>query len=84
MDTINYSVLRGNLASIFDKVNENHSPIIVTRQKGKPSVIISLEDFKSYEETAYLMAGPPNFKCLNKAINEIEQNKVTRQELSYL
>jgi len=53
MDTISYSSFRANLATTLDRVNDNHKPIIVTRQKGKPAVVISLEDFQAYEETAY-------------------------------
>lgn len=33
---------------------------------------MSLEDFKSYEETAYLMASPKNAARLNQAISEVE------------
>lgn len=42
-----------NLASTLDKVYDDHKPVLITRQKGKPAVLISLEDFQSYEETAY-------------------------------
>jgi antitoxin YefM len=81
MNTLNYSSLRSNLASVLDKVNDDHSPVIVTRQNGKAAVIISLEDFKSYEETAYLMASPKNAKRLNDAIAEIEAGKILRHDL---
>ena len=78
MDTISYSNFRSRLANILDKVNEDHVPIMITRQNGKPAVIISLEDFKSYEETAYLMASPKNAARLNQAIAEIEAGKTVR------
>jgi antitoxin YefM len=54
---------------------------MITRQNGKPAVIISLEDFKSYEETAYLMASPKNAMRLNQAIAEIEAGNSVRHEL---
>lgn len=53
-----YTDIKRNLAAAIDKVNEDHTPIIITRRKGKPVVLMSLEDFKSYEETDYLMASP--------------------------
>jgi antitoxin YefM len=71
MEVLSYSALRANLASTLDKVNEDHIPILITRQQGKTAVIMSLEDFKSYEETAYLMATPKNAERLNQAIAEI-------------
>jgi antitoxin YefM len=81
MDTINYSTFRSNLASVLDKVNDDHVPVLVTRQNGKPAVILSLEDYKSFEETAYLMASPNNALRLNQAIAEVEAGKAVQHEL---
>lgn len=81
MNTINYSLLRNNLASVLDKVNDDHMPMIITRQNGKAAVILSLEDFKSYEETFYLMASPKNAQRLQEAITEVESGKVTDHNL---
>ncbi|PPD50142.1 MAG: type II toxin-antitoxin system prevent-host-death family antitoxin [Methylobacter sp.] len=81
MDTISYSNFRSHLAKILDKVNDDHVPIIITRQNGKPAVLISLEDYKSYEETAYLMASPKNAARLNQAIAEIEAGKTAQHPL---
>lgn len=81
MDTINYSTLRSNLASVLDKVNDDHNPVLVTRQNGKPAVILSLEDYKSFEETAYLMASPVNAQRLNQAIAEVEEGKAVIHDL---
>src|SRR3990167_2486518 len=75
MDTMSYSSFRSHLVSTLDKVNDNHKPILITRQNGKPAVVISLEDFQAYEETAYLMASPKNAERLNEAISEIEAGK---------
>lgn len=81
METINYSAFRGHLAKTLDKVNENHNPILITRQNGKPAVVMSLEDFESYEETAYLMASPTNVKRLNRAIQQLESGQGIARKL---
>lgn len=75
MDTLSYSAFRSHLANAMDKVNEDHKPILITRQNGKPAVVMSLEDFKSYEETAYLMASPKNAERLNKAIVQLKSGQ---------
>jgi len=75
MDTLSYSAFRSQLASVLDKVNDDHKPVLITRQSGKPAVVMSLEDFQSYQETAYLMASPKNAERLNQAIEEIEAGK---------
>jgi antitoxin YefM len=81
MDTISYSAFRSQLASTLDKVNDDHKPILITRQNGKPAVVISLEDFQAYEETAYLMASPKNAERLNQAIMEVAAGKTIPHKL---
>lgn len=81
MDTISYSSFRSHLASILDKVNGDHKPIMITRQNGKAAVVMSLEDFHAYEETAYLMASPKNAERLNQAVAEIESGKTVQHGL---
>lgn len=81
MDTMSYSTFRAHLASTLDKVNDDHKPILITRQNGKPAVVISLEDFQAYEETAYLMASPKNAERLNQAIAQVEAGKVVEKGL---
>jgi len=72
INTISYSEFRANLAKTLDKVNEEHAPVLITRDNGKSVVVVSLEDFKAYEETVYLMASPENTSRLNRAIAQIE------------
>ena len=81
MYTMSYSLFRSQLASTLDKVNDDHNPVMITRQNGKPAVLISLEDFQSYEETSYLMASPKNAQRLNEAIAQIKSGKATQHEL---
>ena len=52
MDTITYSAARANLATTMDKVCQDHEPLIITRSGQKSVVMLSLDDFKSLEETA--------------------------------
>ena len=67
MDTVNYTALRKSLASAMDRVNDDRAPLLVTRQKGRPAVLMSLDDFRSYEETLYLMRSPRNAERLNSS-----------------
>jgi antitoxin YefM len=81
MNTLNISSFRNHLATTLDKVNNEHAPILITRKNGKPAVLMSLEDFKSYEETAYLTASPKNAARLNQAIAEIEAGNTIHHDL---
>ena len=66
---------------MLDKVNNDHRPMLITRQKGEPAVLMSLKDFQAYEETMYLMRSPENMRRLDKSIQEINQHKTFRKEL---
>jgi len=81
MESINYTTFRKNLASIIDRVNADHCPILITRQNGRTAVLMSFDDFKSYEETAYLMKSSKNAERLNAAIAELEAGKGIEREL---
>lgn len=71
MDTITYTKARTQLAKAMDQVCESHEPLIITRS-GEPSVVmLSLADYKSLEETAYLLRSPKNAKRLIEAIAEL-------------
>ena len=81
MDIMTYTSFRKNLASTLDRVNENHIPIIITRRNGEPAVLMSLEDFKAYDETAYLMASPENKKALDESIAQLESGLGQQHDL---
>ena len=68
MDAITYSYAREHLASMMTQVCENNTPIIITRQKAKPVVMMSLDDYNSIEETAYLLRSQANAEPLRQSI----------------
>ena len=81
MDTITYSAARANLARTMDRVCEEHEPLIITRNGERSVVMLSLEDFKSLEETAYLLRSPANARRLLSAIEQLSEGKGTPREL---
>lgn len=81
MENMTYSDFRSHLASALDKVSDSHVPILITRQSGKSAILMSLEDFKSYEETAHLMSSVKNVDRLNQAIKELENHQGKAKEL---
>ena len=77
--------LRKSLSAMMDRVNEDHEPVLVTRAKGKPVVMISLEDYQAMDETAYLLASPANRAELMAAIAEDDPSgrvSVTMEDLT--
>jgi antitoxin YefM len=83
MDAISYTAARENLASTMDKVCNDHAPVVITRKREQSVVMLSLEDYQSLEETAYLLRSPANARRLLQAIHALEsgQGKVRKVDL---
>ena len=83
MRTASYSDLRKNLAAMIERVNADHEPMVITRDKGKPSaVLMSLEDYASFEETRYLLRSPANAERLLASIAALEDGKGRERDLA--
>lgn len=72
MKTLSSTELRANLAAVMDRVSDDHEPVIVTRARGRPVVMVSLEDWASMDETTYLLASPANRRALLAAVAELD------------
>lgn len=81
MKAITYTYARQNLAATMDETIENHDPVIITRGGDKAVVMMSLEDFNGWQETAYLMSNPANARRLMKSIESLEKGKGKVREL---
>ncbi len=81
MDAITYTNARQNLAKTMEKVCQDHSPVIITRKKNDSVVIMSLEDYRALEETAYLLRSPKNMRRLIESISQLENGNGTERAL---
>ncbi len=75
MNAISYTAARENLASTMDKVCQDHTPVVITRNRDQAVVMLSLEDYESLEATAYLMRSPANARRLLESIHALESGK---------
>ena len=82
MHAITYTTVRANLASVMDRVCEDHEPLIITRNGEQAVVMLSLEDYKALEETSYLLRTPANAKRLLAAVTELAANKGVERALA--
>lgn len=78
MTVITFSEFRKNLAHFLNLVQDNCEEVIISRGKGRKAIIVSLEEYESLQETAYLMSTPANRKHLEKSKKELEEGKVRK------
>lgn len=75
MNAVTYTAARENLAATMDKVCNDREPVIITRNRDQAVVMVSLEDYKALDETAYLTRSPKNAKRLLASIRQLETGK---------
>lgn len=81
MDVVNYTDFRKGLAKFIDKVHTDKGPILITRQNSKPAVLMSLEEFNSYEETLHLLSSAANAKRLRHSIADAKAGRLIKRDL---
>lgn len=81
MDVVNYTDARQKLKEIMDRVVADMTPIVVTRQRAEPVVVVSLAEWNAINETLHLLSSPKNAERLLGAIRELDSGEGTPRKL---
>ena len=81
MKTMSYTESRKRYAEVLDSVVNDREEVVITRAGHEPVVIVSLADFESLRETAYLLRSPANARRLLDAMQRLESGAGERHEL---
>lgn len=81
MNALTYTHTRQHFAEVMRAVNEDHVPVVVTSQRGKPVVILSLDDYHAFEETAYLLRNPQGAERLLASVEELRTGGGLQKDL---
>lgn len=81
MQTMSYTESRARYAEVLDRVVDDREEMVITRAGHEPVVIVSLADYESLRETAYLMRSPANARRLLDAMEQLEAGRGTPREL---
>jgi antitoxin YefM len=77
---ITASEARKNLFPLIEQVNDDRNPVEITSKRGD-AVLISLDDYRALEETAYLLRSPANVRRLLESLEQARAGVVTPREL---
>lgn len=72
---MSYTESRARYAEVLDSVVDDREEVVITRAGHEPVVIVSLADFESLRETAYLMRSPANARRLLDAMERLESGE---------
>lgn len=78
---VSYSKLRQNLKEMICIITGSHDPMFITSHKTRMAVLLSYDDYKSLEETAYLIRSPAMAKRLLEAVSDIKKGNVIEKDL---
>lgn len=81
MKTMSYTESRARYAEVLDAVTNDREEVVITRAGHEPVVIVSLADFESLRETAYLMRSPTNARRLLDAMERLEAGGGSEHDL---
>ncbi|MEY3480910.1 MAG: hypothetical protein RIQ71_1685 [Verrucomicrobiota bacterium] len=84
MRAITYTAARENLASTMDRVCADHDPVIITRNRDQAVVMLSIGDYESLQETAYLLRSPANAKRLLASIDSLNKGRRLKKSIKDL
>jgi len=63
------------LDELIDRVILNAEPTILCNEQGKQAVLMSLDEFNSWQETLYLLSNPANAEHLRRSIAQVNSGK---------
>ncbi|MTD92179.1 type II toxin-antitoxin system Phd/YefM family antitoxin [Corynebacterium hiratae] len=81
MKTMSYSESRARYAEVLQSVVDDREEVIITRNGHESAVIVSLDDYNSLRETAYLLRSPRNAQRLLDSIESLNAGAATEHEL---
>jgi antitoxin YefM len=79
--SITYTAARENLASTINRVCEDQAPVVITRNRDQAVVMLSLAEYESLQETAYLLRSPANAKRLLSSIDSFNRGKGIKRKV---
>lgn len=81
MRTMSYSESRAKYAETLNSVANDREEVVITRPGHEPVVIVSLDDYQSLKETAYLLKSPEIARRLLASIERLEAGEGVEQDL---
>lgn len=81
MNVVTVNEAKRNLDSLIAKVLSNAEPTIITTDTGQQIVLLPLDEFNAWQETAYLLSNPANAAHLRQSIAEAQLGKLVEREM---
>lgn len=81
MSHVTFTELRTSMAKHFDRVEQDRTELVVTRQNHEPVVLMPLAELEGLRETLHLLSTPANAEQLLRSIAELDAGAGQEQRL---
>lgn len=81
MGYVTLTELRANMAKHFDRVEQDRTELVVTRQNHEPVVVLPLAELEGLRETLHLLSTPANAERLRQSIAELDAGNGVERSL---
>ena len=81
MEAMTSHQAKQQLDELINRVILDAEPTILCNEQGKQAVLMSLDEFNSWQETLYLLSNPANAEHLRKSIEQANSGKKSVREL---
>ncbi|MFM7574392.1 MAG: type II toxin-antitoxin system Phd/YefM family antitoxin [Snowella sp.] len=81
MEAMTSNQAKQQLDELIDRVILDAEPTILCNEQGKQAVLMSLDEFNSWQENLYLLSNPANAEHLRKSIEQANSGKKSVREL---
>ena len=81
MEAMTSNQAKQQLDELINRVILDAEPTILCNEQGKQAVLMSLDEFNSWQETLYLLSNPANAEHLRKSIEQANSGKKSVREL---
>jgi len=77
MRTLPLTEARKDLSKLVDEVTAAHEHVTITRQGRPAAVVMSADEFESWQETLEILADPVAMASLRRAERDVKAGRVT-------
>jgi len=81
MHTISLDHAKQQFEAVVARVLADAEPTVVNTPEGESVVVVPLDDYEAWQETAYLLRNPANAAHLRQSIAEADAGNVVAREL---
>jgi antitoxin YefM len=80
MGHVNFTDFRANMAAHLDRIEQDRTELVVTRQNHQPVVVLALSEWQGMQETLHLLSTPANAANLRASIAEYEAGHLVEHD----